>query len=238
MNPSGTVILCVHGIQGSPSQFDWILSALGGHVPVENLLLPGHGGDVRAFRKSGMHAWQACVDAKITQLSARYENILYIGHSMGCLLGIDACIRLKTRVRALMLLACPLALRPSWRYVKNNFCAAASIRLDDPFVAAARSGNSVQAASPLAYLSCLRPYLQLLFKMRSVRKQLAQLTLPVLAIHSQRDEIVSPRSLDYFKPLPRAKTAIAPDSGHFLYSPAARQEILSALGGLLNSDQN
>lgn len=28
INPSGTVILCVHGIQGSPSQFDWILSAL------------------------------------------------------------------------------------------------------------------------------------------------------------------------------------------------------------------
>lgn len=235
MKPTGSIVLCVHGIQGSPGQFEWLLPALPAHIPVENLLLPGHGGDVRAFRKSGMQAWQACVDAKILELSARYENIIYIGHSMGCLLGIDACIRLKTSVRSLVLLACPLALRPSWRYIKNNFCAVSSIRLHDPFVAAARAGNSVQAASPLAYLSCLRPYLQLLFKMRSVRKQLPALRLPVQAIHSQWDEIVSSRSLDSFRALPRAKTAVVPESGHYLYSPAARQEITGIVQALLAS---
>lgn len=159
-------------------------------------------------------------------MSARYESILFIGHSMGCLLGIDACIRLSHRVGSMVLLACPLALRPSWRYVKNNFCAAASIRLDDPFVAAARAGNSVQAKSPFSYLSCLRPYLQLLLKMCSVRKQLPELMLPVLAVHSIRDEIVSPRSLDYFKHLPQAQVFTVPESGHYLYSAEAQAEIL------------
>lgn len=233
MNPSGTVILCIHGIQGSPRQFDWLLPALPGHIPVENLLLPGHGADVRAFRRSGMPVWQAFVDAKVQELSSRYESILFIGHSMGCLLGIDACIRLHTKVQALVLLACPLRLRPSWRYVWNNFCAAASIRLNDPFVAAARTGNSVEAKSPLAYLSCVRPYLQLLKKMRTVRRQFPGLALPVLAVHSQRDEIVGSRSLEYFKSLPRAETMIVPDSGHYLYSSAARQEIIRAVRELL-----
>lgn len=239
MKSPDTVVLCIHGIQGSPHQFDWIVSNLPDHIAIENLLLPGHGADVCSFRRSGMKVWQSFVDEKIRELGKRYENILFIGHSMGCLLGIDACIRLETRVRSLVLLACPLALRPSWRYVRNNFCAVASIRLDDPFVAAARTGNSVQAKSPLAYLSCLRPYLQLLLKMRAVRKQLSALKLPVLAIHSERDEIVSPRSLSYFEARPRAKTALAPASGHYLYSPAARMEILKALWTLPDlSDEN
>lgn len=54
MKTPDTVVLCVHGIQGSPSQFDWIISSLPAHIAAENLLLPGHGEDVRAFRSSGM----------------------------------------------------------------------------------------------------------------------------------------------------------------------------------------
>lgn len=233
MKPSGTVVLCVHGIQENPRIFNWILSALPPHIAAENLLLPGHGKDVRAFRRSGRQEWQSCVDAKILDLSSRYENIIYIGHSMGCLLGIDACIRLNSHIRSLILLACPLALRPTWCYFWNSFCGVASIRLDNPYAAAARMSNSVQARSPLAYLTCLRPYWHLLIKIRTVRKQLPELKLPVQAIHSQNDEIVSIRSLEYFKHLPQAKTAIAPGSGHHLYSPAARQEILAVIRAAL-----
>jgi len=229
MKPTGTAVLCVHGIQENPGIFNWILSALPAHIAAENLLLPGHGEDVRSFRRSGMREWQTCVDAKILELSRRYENIIYIGHSMGCLLGIDACIRLSSKVSSLILLACPLSLRPTWRYFWHSFCGVASIRLDNPYVAAARMSNGVQARSPLAYLTCLRPYRHLLLKIRAVRKQLPELKLPVHAIHSRNDEIVSIRSLECFKLLPQAKTTIAPGSGHHLYSPAARQEILAVI---------
>jgi len=232
---SRTAILCVHGIQGGPDQFQWIIPALPGQVDVYNILLPGHGADVRSFRKSGMAVWQACVDEKILELSANYDSILYIGHSMGCLLGIDACIRLKSNVRALVLLACPLALRPSFRYVRNNFCAAAGICLNNPYVAAARTGNSVQAKSPLSYLSCVRPYVQLLGKMRSVRKELTSLRLPVVAVHSQGDEIVSRRSLNFFKPLSRAQLFTAPVSGHYLYSSEAQDMIIRTVLNCLES---
>ena len=45
----GTAVLCVHGIQGSPTQFDWVLDALPEDYHGESILLPGHGGDVRLF---------------------------------------------------------------------------------------------------------------------------------------------------------------------------------------------
>lgn len=236
MPSSRIAVLCVHGIQGSPGQFNWVIPALPEHADVHRLLLPGHGADVRTFRKSGMAQWQACVDEALEGLSAQYENVYYIGHSMGCLLGIDACIRGKGSIAGLYLLACPLSLRPSLRYVKNSLCAAMGWKLNDPYIAAARAGNSVQAASPLAYLSCIRPYMDLLNKIGSVRRQLPALTVPVTAVHSDGDEIVGVASLRFFDGLPGARTHIVPGSGHYLYGEAARSiitgDILSALNAL------
>lgn len=74
-----TVLLCVHGIQGGPERFSEIERALAGRFDVVRLLLPGHGADVRAFRTSGMDAWQACVDEAIDELRREYRRIVYLG---------------------------------------------------------------------------------------------------------------------------------------------------------------
>lgn len=232
MSDRPLAVLCVHGIQGSPRQFDWLLRELPEGVRRVNLTLPGHGGDVRQFRRSAMAEWQAAVDAALTELSADCD-VLFVGHSMGCLLGIDACAQGVGRIRALALLACPLRLRPTWRYLRNNWLAAAGRRMDDPFVAAAREMNGVSAKHPLAYLSCARPYLQLLGKIRAVRPLLPGIAVPVLAFHSERDEIVSAASLRLLDALPVSRTRIARGCGHFLYSAAARAEIAEAVLALL-----
>ena len=217
-------VLCVHGIQGSPRQFDWLVRAFPREVPVVNLTLPGHGGTVRDFRRSTLAQWQMAVDRALEELSAEHE-VLFIGHSMGCLLGIDACVRNVGNIRSLVLLACPLYIRPTWRYLRNNYLAAAQKHLDDPFVSAAREMNGVSAGHPLAYLSCARQYLQLLGKMRAARGLLPKLNVPVLAIQSERDEIVSEKSFRHFGRC----TLVARDSGHFLYSERARTEITDAV---------
>ena len=228
MSDKRLAVLCVHGIQGTPRQFDWLIRALPQTVPAVNLTLPGHGGGVKDFRGSSMSQWQAAVDRALEELSAEHE-VLFIGHSMGCLLGIDACARNIGDVRTLVLLACPLRIRPSWRYVRNNYLAAAGRRLDDPFVAAAQQMNGVSAGHPLAYLTCARQYLQLLKKIRAVRGLLSKIDAPVLAVQSERDEIVSGASLRSLAALPGARTLIVQDSGHFLYSESARAEITDAV---------
>ena len=234
MSDKRLAVLCVHGIQGTPRQFDWLIRALPQGTPFVNLTLPGHGGEVKDFRGSTMAQWQTAVDRALEELSAEHE-VLFIGHSMGCLLGIDARARNIGNVRALVLLACPLRIRPTWRYVRNNYLAAAGRRLEDPFVAAAQQMNGVSADHPLAYLTCARQYLQLLKKIRAVRGLLSKIDAPVLAIQSERDEIVSGTSLRSLAALPGARTLIARDSGHFLYSESARAEITEAVLCLIRS---
>lgn len=233
MSDKPLAVLCVHGIQGSPRQFDWLLRGLPEGVKTVNLTLPGHGGDVRAFRRSSMAEWQAAADAALVELSAAHD-VLFVGHSMGCLLGIDACARGVGNVRALALLACPLRLRPTWRYLRNNYLAVAGRQLNDPFVAAAREMNGVRAKHPLAYLCCWRQYLQLLGKIRDVRRLLPGIAVPVLAFQSERDEIVSAASLRLIGALPNARTHFARGSGHFLYAESARAEISEAILDLLH----
>lgn len=225
-------VLCIHGIQGSPRQFRWIIDALPKDVHVENLLLPGHGGDVRAFARSGSAQWQACVDEALIRLDSQCDSVLVIGHSMGCLLAIDACRRSVGKIGAMALLACPLSLRPTLRYFKTALRAASKEQTADPFVSAAREANSVHGASPLAYLGCIRPYAQLLLKICAVRRQLAGISVPMLAIHSGRDEIVGIKSLRMLAGA-NAQTCIAKESGHFRYTESDRDLILRSILGLL-----
>ena len=228
MSHKPLAVLCVHGIQGSPRQFEWLLRALPEDIRSVNLTLPGHGGGVREFRQSSMAQWQKAVDDALIALSAQYD-VLFVGHSMGCLLGIDACARRVGSVRALALLACPLRIRPTWRYLRNNFLAVLGRRLEDPFVAAAREMNGVQADHPAAYLSCARQYLQLLMKIRGTRALLPRIAAPMLAFQSEWDEIVSAASLRAFESLPNARAHIAKGSGHYLYSESAQAEILDSI---------
>lgn len=50
-------ILFVHGIQGSPNQFRFLLERLENNVSYYNLLLPGHGANYLEFRASGVAQW-------------------------------------------------------------------------------------------------------------------------------------------------------------------------------------
>ena len=57
MDNKAMAILFVHGIQGSPAQFQWMIDQLPPRIRYENVLLAGHGGNVEAFRHAGKKEW-------------------------------------------------------------------------------------------------------------------------------------------------------------------------------------
>jgi len=132
-------------------------------------------------------------------------------------------------VKAMILLACPLKLHPTLRYIKIACKAALGRDLEDPYVAAAKAANSVTTNNPIAYLTCLRPYFHLLRKIISVRRKVHLLQVPIVAVHSSGDEIVSKKSLEYFYRLDNSETYIVSESGHFLYSNIAKDRILHSI---------
>ena len=60
------------------------------------------------FAKASMAQWEDQVDSALSDLRARYENVVIAGHSMGCLLAIRAALADPCGLRALFLLAPPL----------------------------------------------------------------------------------------------------------------------------------
>lgn len=222
-----TAVLCVHGIQGSPGQFDWIIAALPAEVRVENVLLPGHGGDVRQFSKATLAQWRACVREKLNWLRKDYDRIVYIGHSMGCLLGVDAWLEKKEKIVSMILLACPLKVRITGRYIRQNLIAVSGRESNDPFVLAARSAHSVTARHIWEYVYCVRPYIDLFRLIASVNRRLQAVDVPMLAVFSERDEIVSRKSMDRIGKLHCCETHLAGSCGHLYYTEEARFQIIA-----------
>lgn len=219
-----TAVLFVHGIQGSPRQFRFLAEALPPDVLVRAPLLPGHGGSVRPFLRSRAEDWLRCVRREALALHRQGARILYVGHSMGCLLGLLAARETEISFARQLFLCCPFRIRPTPRYVRNFIRPLLSDRpSDDPFVRASRAANSVHAAAPAGYLGCIPPYLELFRLMRRVGRQEPPAPDPVSFYFSALDEIVSPRSHAIAEGCPGASVRLLPGCGHNYFTHNARQ---------------
>jgi len=227
-----TAVMIIHGIQGHSRLFRWLENGLSGRADVYNLLLPGHGDDVRAFLKSDMRMWQDFATERAEELRGRYERVIYAGHSMGCLLGLDAAMAHPGIFDGMLLIACPLRVRMTWRYISCNFLAACKNVAKDRFVQAARLGNGVNPKSPLEYLLCGRQFAQLLKKVRGVRRGLVNPGVPVTVFQPELDEIVSRRTLESFDGMENVKKIILLDCGHNCFTDEAKEQILEEMRGM------
>jgi carboxylesterase len=223
---SDTVIVFVHGILGSPSQFSYMLDKLGGVFSVENLLLPGHGGTMKEFAASGMAAWQDYLDERIRRLQAEYQNIVLVAHSMGCLLSVQAALRYPEKIRGLFLMAMPLVIRVRSPYVGSRMISAFKKNASAEISAALTESNSVRTGGILSYLRALPCFAELFFKGRKTRKLVTGLRLPIIVVNSEYDETVSIKSLRYVDQMPNVRILTARASGHFYY-PKETKELLS-----------
>lgn len=228
-----TIVLCVHGIQGSPRQFQWLMECLPKQVDYMCVLLPGHGGTTYEFHSVGAHDWIDFIVDCYRELCAKYDRVIYIGHSMGCLLGIIVAEKTGSS-HPMLFLACPLRLYPTIRYFSNNLKAIRQGGDSDPYVSAAREANSVIAKHTWSYLFCLKPYRGLLRLIRTAKKALRQIPdLRVAVFHSEADEIVSAKSLRYFASLPNATSYSLPGCGHFYYTQEGQHQIKEKLLNLI-----
>ena len=83
---NSVALLCIHGIMGTPRQFDDLKALLEDTCDVIAPWLPGHGGDARALAKSSMEEWEAAVQQAVEEACAQYDQVFLLGQSMGALL--------------------------------------------------------------------------------------------------------------------------------------------------------
>ncbi len=231
--PGGkTALLCLHGILGSPEHFRAFLPYVPKSVSVFALLLDGHGGSTQDFSKSSMTKWKAQVHEKLAALSADYSHIYILGHSMGTLLALDACMS-HPKVSGLFLLAVPLriAVRPAAVFYSLKAYMGVSAA-GDPLADAYEAAHSVSLSkNPLLYIGWLPRYLELFKISRKVRTQIASVSVPCRIFQSEKDELVSARSAHHIPSQENFSSAVLPGARHFVYTP----ENMDTLGAALHS---
>lgn len=216
-------VLFVHGIQGKPEQFSFLEETLPEDALCINTLLPGHGASAREFRGAGMQDWLDSVTAQARELCKSCDRVLFVGHSMGCLLGLLAAEQPDISFAGMLLLCCPFAIRPMLRYVRNNTLSIKTRgNTDDPFVKAAWEANSVAVKSATEYATCLRPYIGLLRLIHRGNRQKSPPDCPVHFCFSSRDEIVSLRSRKRAAAFSHAQVTLLEGCGHNHFTEDAK----------------
>ncbi|MCL2226036.1 MAG: alpha/beta fold hydrolase [Oscillospiraceae bacterium] len=236
-NPqSDSIVVFIHGFMGSPRQFDGLAKAV--HMNGFNaaiLLLPGHGGSLRDFSSSKFKQWQNHVWSEIKRFSRNYENIWLVGHSMGGLLALCAAENPNNKVRGVFPIASPFKLTAlSKRDIHIRLIQV--LCADANFIKAAYIGHSSVPHTLTMLFSALGPMVQVKKLMHRTKAILHNIHLPVMAVYSAFDEIISIKSLDILKQgLTRApfEHVILNKSLHAYYTKKERAIIEKTLLGFI-----
>lgn len=231
---SDTVVLCIHGILGTPDQFTSLLTQIPKEWSVYNILLDGHGKEVRDFSHTSISRWKGQVQRTLNYLSVRYSKIIIIAHSMGTLFALQAAAGKNPRIKALFLIDTPLVpfLRP--------VCIGNSLQIIWDCIPA---GNTIAHAQKDAfsihpdkrlwlYLGWIPRYIELFREIAMTRKCINKVKIPCRVFLSQRDELVSLRSYHYLKENPRIKTSMLEGATHFYFSEENQARMQRCLASL------
>lgn len=236
---SQTVIVFIHGILESPSQFEDLSEIISHKYDVKMLLLPGHGKTGRDFAKSKMYEWKKYLSENLSFLRQKYENIIMVGHSMGCLLAVFEAIRDPDKIKGLFLMANPLSIYVNPRGLKNGFRIAYNMKKQNgpvnPFI---KKHYSVSECQIWDYPMWIPRYNELFSESRRIREIIKNLSVPSVNIFSQKDEFVSINSIKYFAKVKNYKLILLKNSGHFYYTTYDRAIILNSFTSFLDNTLN
>ena len=186
-------VLLLHGFGDTPQTLSLLARRLarngyGVLVP----LLPGHGRDLDAFRRSRADQWITAARDAFREMSTRYSKVSVVGLSMGGALAV--LIAAESRSIQSMALVAPYLGMPTrirlaarlhwiWGALVGEINARNPRSIHDP----------IEREKNLAYGAVTgRMLFELSKVMRQARKALARVTAPTLVILSKEDPRVAP----------------------------------------------
>ena len=227
-------IIFVHGIQGSPRQFHFLLQDLPDSVLCRNILLPGHGATTKEFKQADALQWLNAVKKESLRLREQCDQVIFVGHSMGCLLGLLTQQEYDL-FSGTLLVCCPFFIRPTFRYFRNNMLASITKgKTNDPFIKATWEANSVSSKSVFSYLFCVRPYLELFKLIRYTKEHPVNFPPNTIFCFSELDEIVSRKSISYANDQLNAETEVLSQCGHNFFTESAQNRLLEIMRIFVN----
>lgn len=230
-----TAVLMIHGILGTPRHFDCIMDVIPEEWSIINILLDGHGKEVKDFSRTSMKKWKHQVLKIMSRLNKEYEEIVIVGHSMGTLLGIMASFAYPQKVKCMFLLNVPLKVHMRPMVVSNAVKILLKKETRDTNASNMKMSGSIRVHLRLwEYLGWIPRYLELFQLVRQTRERIDSVRIPTWSFQSRGDELVSNRSISYLENHPVIVNQVLEHSGHFGYSPEDLEVIKKTMRQVIN----
>ncbi|MBE6926856.1 MAG: alpha/beta fold hydrolase [Ruminococcaceae bacterium] len=228
-----TAVLMIHGICGTPNHFRALLP-LEEAVPADwslyNIVLDGHCEDVPAFGKASMKKWKAQTEKLFEELCNTYENIVLVGHSMGTLLSVRQALRRPEKVRLLFMVAAPTP--PFVRLSAASYAVGLAFGIKKekaPVYNAMGIACGMKLTPKLwRYIPWIPRMIELLQECSVVSKLYKDLQVPCIAWQSEKDELVSRRSIKVLQKCGTVQVNVLPNSTHFYYKEGEREQVVQS----------
>lgn len=232
---SNIAVLFIHGIVGTPNHFSELIDLVPDTVSVYNMLLDGHGKSVKDFSKTKMSKWERQVASTINELSLTHEKIYVVAHSLGALLAIEQAIK-SDKIAKMFLLAVPLRLFLKPKMAINSLKVYFDkISPNDLKALAAKNCYGIgKDKNPFNYIGWLPRFFELFAKIRQTRKSIHLLNTSCYVYQSNKDEMVSRRSINTLKKSPSVTIKILENSGHYYYDKDDKEYLLAEFKNFLN----
>lgn len=232
------ICLLLHGFTGSPSE----MRVLGEYLREKGFgvacpLLPGHGTSPEEMYSTNWHDWYGAVEREFLRLQKDNpaKEVIPVGLSMGGLLALHLAFRQKPP--GVVSLAAPffVAQRKAYLspllqlihdYEKKNLSSQEKEKRD-------AEGQFYYDRTPVR---CVSSLLKLI---RTVKREISQIRIPVLVIHSRDDRTADPRSAGYLvdKAGSSKKDILWLErSGHVITTGQERQEVFTAIEGFIEEN--
>lgn len=212
-------VLFIHGFLGSPEHFERFIELIPENYGIYNVLLRGHGGKVRDFSKASMKQWKEQMEDVISELKARYKEIVIVAHSMGTLFSYDLAARYPQVIKALFMLGTPLKIAVKGTAFANSFKSLFGlISEDDETGKAYDKAHSVKLNLKIwEYIGWIPRYLELFAESKRGRTIINNVDIPCYIFQSAKDEFVSKKSEQFIPQKENIYLTVLEKSAHFIY---------------------
>ena len=227
--------LLIHGFTGTPKEMRLPGEYLAkqGHT-VLGIRLAGHATQIEDMRRSRWQDWAASVEDGVEMLRSCCSKVVTVGLSMGGALSIFAAANFP--VNGAVAISAPYTLDD------KRLPFLRPISLVKPYVDKGHSDlkDPEQAAAHANYTKYpTRSVIELNELLKETRKDLSNISIPILLIHSKGDQGVPVRNLDrYYKKITSAKKSklILERSGHVVTEDIEREVAFQAISEFVKKD--
>lgn len=223
-------VLFIHGFLGSPEHFEKFIAVVPENYGIYNILLDGHGGTVKDFANASMEKWKNQIEHITDEISEKYKEIIIVSHSMGTFFAMDASIRLSGKVSAIMLMQTPLKIWVKPTSVVNSMKSLFNlVPPDDEIGQAYDNAHSIKLSMCLwKYIGWLPRYMELFSEEKRGRETIKNVSVPCYIFQSEKDELVSIKSVKHIPEKENIKLTVLKNSAHFIYDKKDFEIMLNA----------